>query len=81
LRDTNTGLTGSIDPDGRIVAALPRHVRDAIRVPFGYRSDVTFYTRHGDWIGWLCVIGTASVLVGGLLQRRYPREAGAGRVD
>jgi apolipoprotein N-acyltransferase len=76
LRDTNTGLTGSIDPEGRIVAALPRHVRDAIEVPFGYRSDLTFYTRHGDWIAWLCAIATVSVLAGGALQRRYPREQG-----
>ncbi len=74
LRDTNTGLTASIDPQGRIVAALPRHIRDAIRVPFGYRSEITFYTRHGDWIGWLCAIAITSFLVGGELQRRFPRH-------
>ncbi len=73
LRDTNTGLTASIDPQGRIVAALPRHVREAIEVPFGYRSTTTFYTRHGDWIGWLSAIAVTSLLVGGTLQRRYPR--------
>ena len=73
LRDTNTGLTASIDPEGRIVAALPRHVRDAIAAPFGFRSDLTFYTRHGDWIGWLCAIVVASVAMGGELGRRYPR--------
>ena len=74
LRDTNTGLTASIDPQGRIVAVLPRHVRDAIEVPFGYRRDLTFYTRHGDWIGWLCVVVIVSFLLGGALQRRYPVE-------
>ncbi len=72
LRDTNTGLTASIDPQGRIVAALPRHVRDAIEVPFGYRSNLTFYTRHGDWIGWLCALACVACLVGGSLQRRFP---------
>ena len=77
LRDTNTGLTASIDPQGRIVAALPRHTRDAIEVPFGYRSDLTFYTRHGDWIGWLCALVIAAVLAGGALQQRF----GPGRVD
>ena len=72
LRDTNTGLTASIDPEGRIVAALPRHVRDAIRVPFGYRTKLTFYTKHGDWIAWLCALLCVSVVVGGPLQRRFP---------
>jgi len=75
LRDTNTGLTASIDPEGRIVAALPRHVRDAIEVPFGYEGDLTFYTRHGDWIGWLCAILVVSVLIGSALQQRYPRPS------
>ena len=79
LRDTNTGLTGSIDPQGRIVASLPRHVRDAIEVPFGFRYNITFYTRHGDWIGWLSAIAVVSFLVGGELQRRYPRRSAAVR--
>ncbi len=74
LRDTNTGLTGSIDPDGRIVAAMPRHIRGAIEVPFAFRREITFYTRWGDWIGYLCTIVIVSVLLGSFLQRRYPRN-------
>lgn len=70
LRDTNTGLTASIDPRGRIVAALPRHIRQALEVPFSYRGDLTFYARHGDWIGWLCALVTVAVLTGGWLQSR-----------
>ena len=74
LRDTNTGLTASIDPYGRIVAEMPRHVRGAIEVPFAFRNDVTFYTRHGDWIGWICAVVSVSVLLGSYLQRRYPHQ-------
>ncbi len=72
LRDTNTGVTGSIDPEGRIVAQMPRHMRGALEVPFSFREDTTFYTRHGDWIGWLCALVVCSVLGGSALQRRYP---------
>ena len=75
LRDTNTGLTGSIDPEGRVVASLPRHVRDAVAVPFAYRSDLTFYTRHGDWIGWLSAVVVVALLCGSALQRRFPRAS------
>ena len=75
LRDTNTGLTASIDPEGRIVAKMPRHIRGAVEVPFAFLSGLTFYTRYGDWIGWLCAIVIVSVLAGEYLQRRYPRKA------
>ena len=72
LRDTNTGLTASIDPQGRVVASMPRHVRGAVQVPFSYRSRLTFYTRHGDWIAEVCTLLIAAVLLGEALQRRFP---------
>lgn len=83
LLDTNTGITASIDPRGRIVARMPRHLRGAVDVPFDYRNDLTFYTRYGDWIGWLSAIVIASVLGGSLLQRRFPYtpERGANQVN
>ena len=74
LLDTNTGLTASVDPEGRIVAQMPRHVRGAVEVPFAFFNGLTVYTRFGDWIGWLCAIVMASVLLGEFLQRRYPRK-------
>lgn len=64
LRATNTGVTGSIDSHGRIVAMLPRHVRGALAAPFSYRDGMTFYTRHGDWIGWVCLAVATAVLAG-----------------
>lgn len=75
LRDTNTGLTASIDPQGRVVASMRRHIRGAVAVPFSYRSRLTFYTRHGDWIGYLCAIVVIAFLLGGALQRQYPYKA------
>lgn len=79
LRDTNTGLTASIDPKGRIVAALPRHIRDAIAVPFGYGDEVTLYTRYGDWLGEGCAAGAVLLLAGGVLKRKRAHGAGAPR--
>ena len=72
LRATNTGVTASIDPDGKLVATMPRHLRGAVQVPFAFRGDLTFYTRHGDWLAWLCALTTLAVLIGGPLQVRYP---------
>lgn len=62
LRATNTGVTAAIDPDGRVVAAAPRHVRTAIRVPFSYETDVTFYARQGDWFAWVCGVGAIAAV-------------------
>ena len=56
LRDTNTGITASIDPYGRIVAQAPRNQRTSLLAPYGIISTQTFYTRHGDCFAWTCAI-------------------------
>jgi len=62
LRDTNTGLTTIIDPYGRLTASIQRHTRAALGAKFGYRSDLTFYTVHGDLFGYLCGIITLTMI-------------------
>lgn len=62
LRSTNTGITSTVSPSGRVVAALPRKMRAAINVPFGYEQDVTFYTRHGDLLAYACALVAMAML-------------------
>ena len=62
LRDTNNGVTVSVDPYGRIVSRLPSSIRGQLDSPYAFRSDLTLYARWGDWLAWLCVLG-ALVLV------------------
>ncbi len=63
LRDTNTGITVSIDPYGRVVARAPREVRTSLDVPYDLISATTFYTRHGDWFAWACAIIAVVALI------------------
>jgi apolipoprotein N-acyltransferase len=56
LDDTNTGVTASIDPYGRISATVPRKLRTALPAPYALSNVTTFYTRHGDWFAYLCAI-------------------------
>jgi apolipoprotein N-acyltransferase len=56
LRDTNTGVTASIDPYGRVVATVPRKIRTALQAPYALSNATTFYTGHGDWFAYLCAI-------------------------
>jgi apolipoprotein N-acyltransferase len=70
LRATNTGVTASIDPHGRIVSSLPRHQRLALDAPFAFRDGLTPYARRGDWIGWLCALAIIGVFGWGAIARR-----------
>jgi apolipoprotein N-acyltransferase len=63
LSATDTGVTASIDPYGRIVARLPRKQRAVLVAPYALTSVTTFYTRHGDWFAWLCAIISAGALL------------------
>jgi apolipoprotein N-acyltransferase len=69
LRATNTGVTASIDPYGRVVRAAPRHIMTSLRVGFDYEHDITFYSAHGDLFAYFCALVTASGLGLGLLRR------------
>jgi apolipoprotein N-acyltransferase len=70
LRATNTGVTASIDPHGRVVDQMPRHVRGALLAKFNFLNSTTFYTRHGDWVAWVCAVLTILIVVGSLLRSR-----------
>ena len=62
LRDTNNGVTASIDPYGHVRQSIPRHRVGALPAQFGYREDITFYTAHGDVFAWVCAIFTLAVV-------------------
>jgi len=63
LSATNTGVTASIDPWGRLAAQIPRKVRATLVAPYALTSVTTFYTRHGDWFAFLCAIISAGALL------------------
>ena len=65
LSATDTGVTASIDPLGRIVSRIPRKERTTLVAPYALTSVTTFYTRHGDWFAYVCAI----ISIGALLER------------
>lgn len=76
LLDTNTGVTASVDPNGRIVARLQRKIRGTLSAPYSLTDVTTFYTRHGDWFAYLCAIISAGIL---LMRIPLHRDTGNGR--
>ncbi|MGB6484222.1 MAG: apolipoprotein N-acyltransferase [Candidatus Acidiferrales bacterium] len=73
LRCTNTGFTVDVDPYGRIVARLQPFTRAELDAPYGFRSDLTPYTRFGDWLAWLCLFATVALFALGLTRRQAAR--------
>lgn len=71
VRSTNTGITAAIDPSGRVTEMIPRHIRTSVQVAFGYRTDITFYSRYGDCFAWLCALITSALVVFGFGRKRF----------
>ncbi len=73
-RAANTGISGLIDPTGRILTATPVFTERVVTgtIPLGTPS--TLYTRFGDVFARACVILIALAMV---LSRFCPRAAGA----
>ena len=62
VRDTNSGISASIDPYGNMLRVMKRDTRDAADLPYDFRTDETLYSRWGDWFAWMCV-GVSVILV------------------
>jgi len=71
LRDTNSGITASIDPYGNVTRAMRRDVRDSADLPYDFRTDQTIYVRFNDWFAWMCVLVSA-ILVGITFRKEKP---------
>ena len=55
-RAANTGVSGLIDPTGRILTATPVFAEHAIIGSISLGAPSTVYTRFGDVFAWACVI-------------------------
>ena len=71
VRATNDGITGVIDPAGRVGLTLPEYQEASARVQYNYVSDQTFYTRHDDWFVLLCGLIAAGAITIAALPARY----------
>jgi apolipoprotein N-acyltransferase len=55
-RAANTGISGFIDPFGRIIAASPIFMQTALQGEIAVRQTQTFYSRHGDVFAYGCML-------------------------
>ncbi|MGV2422749.1 UNVERIFIED_CONTAM: apolipoprotein N-acyltransferase [Pseudomonas aeruginosa] len=69
VTSTNTGITASIDPKGRVVAALPPHRPGVLSATVQGMSGLTPYVRYGDQPVLLLV----GIVLAALVRRPTPR--------
>jgi apolipoprotein N-acyltransferase len=71
VRSANTGISGIVDPAGRITVSLPLMARDAIVAPVpASPGERTLYTRLGDWFPLAAAMPVLLGLASGLWRKR-----------
>lgn len=66
LRANNTGISGIIDPWGRTVRRSPIFEAQVVTGTVYPRTDLSFYTRHGDVFAIVCLLFCLVVLAPGI---------------
>jgi apolipoprotein N-acyltransferase len=69
-RSANTGISGFIDPFGRIIEATPIFTEQAVKGTMQVWRPNTFYSRHGDVFAYGCAIICALLILFGSLRTK-----------
>ena len=62
-RAANTGISGFVDANGRVLSASPLFVRGQWAATLPLPSRTTLYTRWGDWLPRLCALLALAALL------------------
>ncbi len=56
VRSANTGVSGIVDPYGRVLARTPIFQQAVLVGEARFLTETTFYARHGDVLAWASVV-------------------------
>jgi len=73
-RAANTGITGFIDPNGRILKQGGIFTEEAMHGTIRLSKEKTFYTLYGDVFAWVCSALSLLLLGVAFIQKRIKRE-------
>ena len=68
IRADNTGISGIIDPSGRIQAASSIFQPAVIEGTIHARTGLTFYSRLGDIFAWICIFFCTVIFIRDILR-------------
>ena len=69
VRAANTGISGVVDPYGRVVASTPLFERRVLAADVRLLDARTLYSRTGDVLAYACAVVTALALWGAVRRR------------
>ncbi len=69
IRAANTGISGFIDSNGRILAQTELFGRQFLTYTMKTDSSMTFYTKFGDLFSFFCIV-ISIILLGNIVPRR-----------
>ncbi len=73
MRAANAGISGFVDPAGRVHEATPLFHRTSIAGEiFPHKGPPTLYVRWGDWFAYLCAMVSGGLLAFSWHGRRRP---------
>ncbi len=70
VRSANNGISGMIHANGDIHSKTEYWTRTSLRLNVPVYSQITFYTRFGDWIGYLGMF-FLTLFMGSVIARRF----------
>ncbi|MDR0410541.1 MAG: apolipoprotein N-acyltransferase [Treponema sp.] len=70
-RATASGQTCAIDPNGRILAMAEPFTEAQITTSVPLSSEISFYTRHGDWLPRVFLGAAAVLFVWGIVRKLW----------
>ncbi len=73
-RAANTGITGFIDPKGRILKKGGIFTEEAMNGTIRLSSQKTFYTLYGDIFAWVCSAFSTFIIVNALILKRRKKS-------
>jgi apolipoprotein N-acyltransferase len=72
VRAANTGISGAVDPYGRVLAATHLFEATAVTVDVRLLTGRTMYNRLGDMVVWLSLAVMVGVFAAGRARRTVP---------
>lgn len=63
VRAANTGISGFVDPTGRVPAATPLFKAEALKQKVPVLKTETIYSRYGDFFAIICLVVSLSVVM------------------
>jgi apolipoprotein N-acyltransferase len=63
VRAANTGISGAVDPYGRVLNKTDIFVPSSFTVEVGWVDDFTCYTRYGDVLVWISITISGALLI------------------